>query len=51
MTLRFYGPTKDVTDGKYFPPPLVRTSQTRTEQLIQNLKNQQLLQKQKKSKQ
>jgi hypothetical protein len=51
VTLRFYGPTKDVTDGKYFPPPLVRTSQTRTEQLIQNLKNQQLLQKLKKSKQ
>jgi hypothetical protein len=51
VTFRFYGPTKDVTDGKYFPPPLVRISQTRTEQLIQNLKNQQLLQKLKKSKQ
>jgi hypothetical protein len=51
ITYRFYGPTKDVTDGKYFPPPLVRISQTRTEQLIQNLKNQQLLQKLKKSKQ
>jgi hypothetical protein len=51
VTFRFYGPTKDVTDGKYFPPPLVRTSQTRTEQLIQNLKNQQLIQKLKKSKQ
>ncbi|MFY9688152.1 MAG: DUF1214 domain-containing protein [Pseudolabrys sp.] len=51
MTYRFYGPTKDVTDGKYFPPPLVRISQTRTEQLIQNLKNQQLIQKLKKSKQ
>jgi len=51
VTLRFYGPTKDVTDGKYFPPPLVRISQTRTEQMIQNLKNQQLIQKLKKSKQ
>jgi len=51
ITYRFYGPTKDVTDGKYFPPPLVRISQTRTEQLIQNLKNQQLIQKLKKSKQ
>lgn len=50
VTFRFYGPTKDVTDGKYFPPPLVRISQTRTEQLIQNLKNQQLIQKLKKSK-
>ena len=38
MTYRFYGPTKDVTDGKYFPPPLVRISQTRTEQLIRSLK-------------
>jgi hypothetical protein len=51
ITYRFYGPTKDVIDGKYFPPPLVRISQTRTEQLIQNLKNQQLIQKLKKSKQ
>jgi hypothetical protein len=51
ITYRFYGPTKDVTDGKYFPPPLVRISQTRTEQLIQNLKNQQLIQKLKKSRQ
>jgi hypothetical protein len=51
VTFRFYGPTKDVTDGKYFPPPLVRISQTRTEQMIQNLKNQQLIQKLKKSKQ
>jgi hypothetical protein len=51
VTFRFYGPTKDVSDGKYFPPPLVRISQTRTEQLIQNLKNQQLIQKLKKSKQ
>ena len=38
ITYRFYGPTKDVTDGKYFPPPLVRISQTRTEQLIRSLK-------------
>lgn len=38
MTYRFYGPTKDVVDGKYFPPPLVRISQTRTEQLIRSLK-------------
>ena len=38
MTLRFYGPTKDVSDGKYFPPPVVRTSATRTEQLIRSLK-------------
>ena len=38
VTYRFYGPTKDVTDGKYFPPPLVRISQTRTEQLIRSLK-------------
>ena len=34
ITYRFYGPTKDLTNGKYFPPPLVRISQTRTEQLI-----------------
>ena len=51
VTFRFYGPTKDVTDGKYFPPPLVRTSATRTEQLIQRLKNEQLIQRLKKSKQ
>jgi hypothetical protein len=51
VTFRFYGPTKDVTDGKYFPPPLVRISQTRTEQLIQRLKNEQLLQRLKKPKQ
>ena len=38
MTFRFYGPTKDVSDGKYFPPPVVRTSATRTEQLIRSLK-------------
>jgi hypothetical protein len=38
ITYRFYGPTKDVTDGKYFPPPLVRTSATRTEQIIPRLK-------------
>jgi hypothetical protein len=51
ITFRFYGPTKDVADGKYFPPPLVRISATRAEQLIQSLKNQQLIQKLKKSKQ
>jgi hypothetical protein len=51
ITYRFYGPTKDVTDGKYFPPPLVRISQTRTEQMIQRLKNEPLIQKLKKSKQ
>jgi hypothetical protein len=51
VTFRFYGPTKDVTDGKYFPPPLVRTSATRTEQMIQRLKNEQLIQRLKKSKQ
>lgn len=51
ITYRFYGPTKDVTDGKYFPPPLVRISQTRTEQLIRSLKNEQLLQRLKKPKQ
>jgi hypothetical protein len=48
VTFRFYGPTKDVSDGKYVPPPLVRISQTRTEQLIQRLKNEQLIQKLKK---
>jgi hypothetical protein len=51
ITYRFYGPTKDVTDGKYFPPPLVRISQTRTEQLIRSQKNEQLLQRLKKPKQ
>lgn len=51
VTFRFYGPTKDVTDGKYFPPPLVRISQTRTEQLMRSLKNEQLLQRLKKPKQ
>jgi len=50
ITYRFYGPTKDVTDGKYYPPPLVRISQTRTEQMIQRLKNEQLIQRLKKSK-
>ncbi|HEY7230915.1 MAG TPA: DUF1214 domain-containing protein [Pseudolabrys sp.] len=38
VTFRFYGPTKDVADGKYYPPPLVRISATRTEQLIRSLK-------------
>ena len=38
MTYRFYGPSKDVTDGKYFPPPLVRISETQTERLIRSLK-------------
>jgi hypothetical protein len=51
VTFRFYGPTKDDTDGKYFPPPLVRISQTRTEQLMRSLKNEQLLQRLKKPKQ
>ena len=34
VTFRFYGPTKDVTDGKYFPPPLVRTSATRASSVL-----------------
>lgn len=38
ITYRFYGPTKDVSDGKYFPPPLVRISQTQTERFIRSLK-------------
>ncbi|MGC2749308.1 MAG: DUF1214 domain-containing protein, partial [Pseudolabrys sp.] len=38
MTYRFYGPSKDVTDGKYDPPPLVRISETQTERLIRSLK-------------
>jgi hypothetical protein len=38
ITYRFYGPTKDVSDGKYFPPPLVRISETQTERLIRSLK-------------
>jgi hypothetical protein len=24
LTFRFYGPSKDASAGKYFPPPLVR---------------------------
>ena len=38
MTYRFYGPSKDVTDGIYYPPPLVRTSETQTEKFIRSLK-------------
>jgi len=38
MTYRFYGPTKDVTDGTYYPPSLVRISETQTEKLIRSLK-------------
>jgi len=38
MTYRFYGPTKDVADGKYYPPPLVRISETQAEKLIRSLK-------------
>lgn len=38
LTYRFYGPTKDVADGKYFPPALVRISETQTERLIRSLK-------------
>jgi hypothetical protein len=38
MTYRFYGPSKDVTDGTYYPPPLVRISETQTEKLIRSLK-------------
>jgi hypothetical protein len=38
MTYRFYGPSKDVADGKYDPPPLVRISETQTERLIRSLK-------------
>jgi len=29
LTFRFYGPTLDVTDGQYFPPPLMAQNQTR----------------------
>src|SRR5262245_14697693 len=39
MTYRFYGPTKDVADGKYYPPALVRISETQAEKLIRSLKN------------
>jgi len=38
LTYRFYGPLKDVTDGKYYPPPLVRISETQTEKFIRSLK-------------
>jgi hypothetical protein len=38
LTYRFYGPTKDVADGTYFPPPLVRISETGAEKLIRSLK-------------
>jgi hypothetical protein len=38
LTYRFYGPSKDVTDGKYSPPPLVRISETQAEKLIRSLK-------------
>jgi hypothetical protein len=38
MTYRFYGPSKDVTDGMYYPPPLVRISETQTEKFIRSLK-------------
>ena len=38
LTYRFYGPTKDVTDGKYYPPPLVRISETQAEKFIRSLK-------------
>jgi hypothetical protein len=38
LTYRFYGPSKDVADGKYDPPPLVRISETQTERLLRSLK-------------
>ena len=38
LTYRFYGPTKDVSGGTYYPPLLVRTSETQTEKLIRSLK-------------
>ena len=38
LTYRFYGPTKDVADGTYFPPPLVRISETGAEKFIRSLK-------------
>jgi len=38
MTYRFYGPAKDVADGKYYPPPLVRISETQAEKFFRNLK-------------
>jgi hypothetical protein len=38
LTYRFYGPSKDVSDGTYYPPPLVRISETQTEKFIHGLK-------------
>jgi len=38
MTYRFYGPSKDVADGHYYPPPLVRISETQTERFLRSLK-------------
>ena len=38
LTYRFYGPAKDVSGGTYYPPLLVRTSETQTEKLIRSLK-------------
>jgi hypothetical protein len=38
LTYRFYGPSKDVSDGTYYPPPLVRISETQTEKFIRSLK-------------
>ena len=38
LTYRFYGPSKDVTDEKYYLPPLVRISETQTEKFIRSLK-------------
>jgi len=38
VTYRFYGPSKDVADGTYYPPPLVRISETQTEKFIRSLK-------------
>ena len=38
MTYRFYGPSKDVADGKYDPPPLVRISETQAERILRSLK-------------
>ena len=38
MTYRFYGPSKDVSDGTYYPPALVRISETQVEKFIRSLK-------------
>ena len=38
LTYRFYGPSKDVADGVYYPPPLVRISETQAEKFIRSLK-------------